>query len=307
LRKAAELKKKILLRNLRMIEGFPSFKERVVEQLEIILSHTDVPSPLIDAMRYGVFSGGKRIRPILVYLSCRALGTDLTMADKPACAIELIHAYSLIHDDLPAMDDDDLRRGKPTCHVKFDEATAILAGDALQTLAFEILANDDQLTAEIRLSLISELAGAIGASGMVAGQIIDLAAQNRSIDALSLENMHRRKTGDLISTCLKFGAILSAADSQVKAAMQQFGHALGLAFQIKDDILDVTGEEHTMGKRVGSDMDNEKTTFVSVYGVDEANCKLNQLLDEATTALEPLGPGAQPLHDMASFIISRNH
>ncbi len=290
-----------------MIEGFGSYRDRVIQQLEIVLTHTDVPSPLIDAMHYGVFSGGKRIRPILVYLSCGALGTDLALADKPACAIELIHAYSLIHDDLPAMDNDDLRRGKPTCHIKFGEATAILAGDALQTLAFEILANDHQLTAETRLSLIGDLAGAVGASGMVAGQIIDLAAENRSFDALSLENMHRRKTGDLISTCLKFGAILSAADSEVKEAMLQFGLALGLAFQIKDDILDVTGDEHAIGKPVGSDVGNEKTTFVSVYGIEEATCKLNQLLIEATAALEPLGSTAKPLIDLARFIIDRNH
>ncbi|MCH8257013.1 MAG: polyprenyl synthetase family protein, partial [Proteobacteria bacterium] len=249
-----------------MIDDFEPFRERVIQQLEIILNHTDAPSPLIEAMRYGVLSGGKRIRPILVYLSCKALGADLSLADKPACAIELIHAYSLIHDDLPAMDNDDLRRGEPACHIKFGEATAILAGDALQTLAFEILANDHQLTAETRLSLITELAAATGASGMVAGQIIDLGAENRFIDAVGLENMHRRKTGDLISTCLIFGAILSAVDTEVKDAMLQFGQALGLAFQIKDDILDVTGDERAIGKPVGSDVGNEKTTFVSLYG-----------------------------------------
>ena len=290
-----------------MADDFEPFRERVIQQLEIILSHTHAPAPLMDAMRYSVFSGGKRIRPILVYLCCRALGTNLSLADNPACAIELIHAYSLIHDDLPAMDNDDLRRGKPTCHIKFNEATAILAGDALQTLAFEILANDNQLTAETRLSLIIELAAAAGASGMVAGQIIDLGAGKRFIDAPSLENMHRRKTGELISTCLKFGAIISAADSEVEEAMLQFGQALGLAFQIKDDILDVTGDEHTIGKPVGSDVGNEKTTFVSMYGLDEATCKLNQLLSDATAALQPLGSKAEPLNDMARFIITRDH
>ncbi|MCH7744080.1 MAG: polyprenyl synthetase family protein [Proteobacteria bacterium] len=290
-----------------MIDDFEPFRERVIQQLEIILNHTDAPSPLIEAMRYGVLSGGKRIRPILVYLSCKALGADLSLADKPACAIELIHAYSLIHDDLPAMDNDDLRRGEPACHIKFGEATAILAGDALQTLAFEILANDHQLTAETRLSLITELAAATGASGMVAGQIIDLGAENRFIDAVGLENMHRRKTGDLISTCLIFGAILSAADTEVKDAMLQFGQALGLAFQIKDDILDVTGDERAIGKPVGSDVGNEKTTFVSVYGLDEATCKLDQLLGEATAALVPLGRHAAPLNELARFIINRDH
>jgi|TARA_B100001964_G_scaffold228606_1_gene279947 geranylgeranyl pyrophosphate synthase len=290
-----------------MIEGFEPFPERVIQQLELVLNQSDVPDPLLEAMRYCVFNGGKRIRPTLVYLSCKVLDADLALADKAACAIELIHSYSLIHDDLPAMDNDDIRRGKPTCHIKFDEATAILAGDALQALAFEILANENQLTAETRLSLISELAGAAGARGMVAGQIIDLAGESELIDAPGLENMHRRKTGDLISTCLKFGAIIAGADSQTKDAMHRYGHALGLAFQIKDDILDVTGEEQTIGKPVSSDIGNEKTTFVSVHGLEEATCKLKQRLVEAKAALEPLGNRAEPLNEMADFIISRNH
>lgn len=300
------LKRRLLRRNPGMIEGFESFAERIIQQLELVLNQSDVPDPLLEAMRYGVLNGGKRIRPTLVYLSCDVLGTDLVLADKAACAMELVHAYSLIHDDLPAMDNDDFRRGKPTCHIKFDEATAILAGDALQTLAFEILAGETLLAADTRLSLISELARSAGASGMIAGQVIDLSAENELIDALGLENMHRRKTGDLISTCLKFGAIIAGADLQTREAMHQYGLALGLAFQIKDDILDVTGDEQTIGKPIGSDAGNEKSTFVSVHGLEEATCKLNQRLVEAKAALEPLGSRAKPLHKIADFIIRRN-
>jgi len=290
-----------------MLDGQAALKKRANHQLEITLARPEIPSPLIDAMRYGVFNGGKRIRPTLVYLACEALDTDLSLADKPACAIELIHAYSLIHDDLPAMDDDDFRRGKPSCHVKFDEATAILAGDALQTMAFETLACDTQLTLQTRLDLIRELSSAAGASGMVAGQAIDISFENKQVDPVSLENMHRRKTGCLISACLKFGAIISAASPAKTETMEQFGQVLGLAFQIRDDILDVIGDEQTIGKPVGSDMSNEKSTFVSVYGLDEASRRLDQLLVDALAALAPLGPTARPLGDIARFIVIRSH
>ena len=290
-----------------MLDGQATLRKRANDQLEKTLDRPEVPSPLIDAMRYGVFNGGKRIRPTLVYLACEALDTDLSLADKPACAIELIHAYSLIHDDLPAMDDDDFRRGKPSCHVEFDEATAILAGDALQAMAFETLACDTLLTLQTRLDLIRELSSAAGASGMVAGQAIDISFENKQVDPLSLENMHRRKTGCLISACLKFAATISDASPAKTAAMEQFGQALGLAFQIRDDILDVIGDEQTIGKPVGSDRSNEKSTFVSVYGLDEASRRLDQLLADALAALTPLGSSATPLGDMARFIVIRSH
>lgn len=290
-----------------MFDGYAALKERAQRQLKIVLDRPDIPSPLIDAMRYGVFNGGKRVRPMLVYLACETLSTELSLADRSACAIELIHTYSLIHDDLPAMDDDDIRRGKPTCHIEFDEATAILAGDALQTMAFETLASDAQLTPQTRLDLIRELTRAAGAAGMIAGQAIDIAFENKQVDSITLENMHRRKTGDLITTCLKFGAIISHANPEETAAMEQFGLALGLAFQIRDDILDVTGDEQTIGKPVGSDVTNEKSTFVSVYGLDEAHRKLDQLLKEALDSLAMLGPGARHLRDMARFIVFRSH
>ncbi len=290
-----------------MFDGYEDLRARCQRQLKIALDKPRVPSPLINAMRYGVFNGGKRIRPTLVYLACRALNTDLSLADGPACAIELIHAYSLIHDDLPAMDDDDLRRGKPTCHLEFDEATAILAGDALQTMAFEVLAGDSQLSLQTRLDLIGELARAAGASGMVAGQTIDLAFENQPVDSDSLENMHRRKTGDLITAGLKFGAIISNANPEQTGALEQFGRALGLAFQIRDDILDVTGDEQAIGKPVGSDKVNKKSTFVSVYGLDEASRKLDQLLEVALDSLEGLGPNAELLRDVARFVVIRSH
>lgn len=290
-----------------MFDGYEDLRARCQRQLKIALDKPGVPSPLINAMRYGVFNGGKRIRPTLVYLACRALNTDLSLADGPACAIELIHAYSLIHDDLPAMDDDDLRRGKPTCHLQFDEATAILAGDALQTMAFEVLAGDSQLSLQTRLDLIGELASAAGARGMVAGQTIDLALENQSVDSDSLENMHRRKTGDLITAGLKFGAIISNANPEQTGALEQFGRALGLAFQIRDDILDVTGDEQTIGKPVGSDKANKKSTFASVYGLDEAARKLSQLLEVALNSLECFGPNAELLRDVARFVVIRSH
>jgi geranylgeranyl diphosphate synthase, type II len=286
---------------------FEIFRDRVQTQLESVLDQVDAPHPLIDAMRYGVFNGGKRIRPALVYLTCNALDTHLSKADIPACSIELIHAYSLIHDDLPAMDDDDLRRGKPTCHIKYGEATAILAGDALQTLAFELLAGDEQLDSETRICLISELTRASGARGMVAGQAIDLASENTQIDGSVLESMHRRKTGDLINACLIFGAILSKASPETTGMLRQFGECLGLAFQIRDDILDVTGDTHSIGKPVGSDLENDKSTFVSVYGLAGAKDRLNLLLTEAESILSPLDDKAEPLREMARFVINRTH
>ncbi len=284
-----------------------AFRGRIQLQLETILDQLDAPQPLIDAMRYGVFNGGKRIRPALVYLACDALDTDLDQADIPASSIELIHAYSLIHDDLPAMDDDNLRRGKPTCHIKYGEATAILAGDALQTLAFDILARDELLAPETRIRLISELASASGAGGMIAGQAIDLASENVEIVAPVLENMHRRKTGDLINACLSFAAILASAKPEITDILQRFGDSLGLAFQIRDDILDVTGDASSIGKPVGSDVENNKSTFVSAYGLAGAKDKLNRLSQEAESVLLPLGEKAEPLREMARFIASRTH
>ncbi len=286
---------------------FVELKERVDQKLSSVLKATHGQPELLEAMSYGVFNGGKRIRPILVYLTCQALGTDLASADTSACAVELIHAYSLIHDDLPAMDDDDLRRGLPTCHIQFGEATAILAGDALQTLAFEILANDTKLEPAIRLQLISTLTHACGCNGMIAGQMIDLASENASIDVATLEAMHHRKTGDMISASLQCAAIVSAAEARVVTALTRFGFALGLAFQIRDDILDVTGSEAEIGKPVGSDELNRKTTFVSVFGLEQAAQKLNVLLNEAETALVPLGDNARDLRALARFVIQRNH
>ncbi len=290
-----------------MNDRFSGYRCRVEEQLRQALALPDCPSPLIDAMRYAVFNGGKRLRPVLVYLSCDLLETDPVLADVPAAAIELIHTYSLVHDDLPAMDDDDLRRGNPSCHIAFDEATAILAGDGLQTLAFEILAGDERSPPATRLSLIHDLARAAGPRGMVAGQMIDLVSENQPVSVQALNDMHGRKTGDLIAVALAFGGYLGNADPDTFSALQDFGTGLGLAFQIRDDILDVTGDENTLGKPVGSDAGNSKSTFVSHYGIEGASNRLDDLLAGMRECLAPLGSRARPLVELAEFVITREY
>jgi geranylgeranyl pyrophosphate synthase len=260
-----------------MTESLKTYQRRVEQALDRCLTKPHVPQDLQAAMRYSVFNGGKRIRPSLVYLATTALGQPLDLADSSACAIELIHSYSLIHDDLPAMDDDDLRRGKPTCHIQFGEATAVLAGDALQALAFEVLAEDQVLPPGIRIDLVRAIATAAGGSGMVGGQAIDLACEQLDIDAVTLENMHRRKTGDLISCSVVCGALIADADLQIRNALTEFGYAIGLAFQIKDDILDETGDTLVIGKQVGSDRERQKSTFVSVHGLSGAQAQLEAL------------------------------
>ena len=291
----------------KMIDSFQSYKTRVETLLDKHLGSVNAPRKLIDAMRYGVFNGGKRIRPILCYLTTEALGQTLEQADDIAAAIELIHCYSLIHDDLPAMDDDALRRGKPTLHIEYDEATAILAGDALQTLAFEIIASGNLLDAEIKLELIQLLSRRSGASGMVAGQMMDIEAENNKISKSELMEMHNRKTGDLISCSIKAGAIIGRAKPEEEEGLQAFGYALGLAFQVRDDILDETGDTHIMGKLQGSDLGKDKSTFVSIYGLDGAKEHLTQLQQKAKQALSPLGDRAQLLTDLSTFIIQRQY
>jgi len=289
----------------------PAYKDRIDSRLQTIVNQPNnrkmIPAPLAGAIDYGISNGGKRIRPLLVYMIVRALNTDLAHADATACAVELIHCYSLIHDDLPAMDDDNLRRGKPTLHIQFDEATAILAADAMQTMAYEVLASDDLLTAEARISLISSLASASGPRGMIAGQIIDMDAETRQLSATELENMHRRKTGDLFAFCTEAGAIIGAASAEITLALKQYGYALGLAFQVKDDILDVIGNAEVMGKPQGSDIEQDKTTFVSSYGLNAAIAQLEELRQLAISSLAPLGEGAAELIALAEFVVSRDH
>ncbi|GKX51081.1 (2E,6E)-farnesyl diphosphate synthase [Budvicia aquatica] len=270
-------------------------------------------APLVEAMRYGALLGGKRLRPFLVYATGEMLGLSLDNLDAPAAAIECIHAYSLIHDDLPAMDDDDLRRGQPTCHIKFGEAHAILAGDALQTLAFSILCDADMpAVATIdRLAMVSELARSSGAAGMCAGQALDLEAEKRKIDLSELERIHRHKTGALIRASIRLAAL--AAGERGKAALpllDRYANAIGLAFQVQDDILDVIGATEKTGKRQGSDIQHEKSTYPALLGLDNAQKKALDLYQEAVDSLSLLASqsyNTSSLEALAGFIIERDN
>lgn len=239
---------------------------------------------LIDAMNYSLRAGGKRIRPALVFAFCEALGANKEIASAPACAIEMEHTFSLIHDDLPAMDNDDFRRGKPSCHKAFGEATAILAGDALAILPFEIIADAPELTSEQKVLIISVLANSVGRDGMIGGQVIDMENEKRTdVDEENLRNMYRCKTGQLLAVSCVMGAICADASTETIRAAAEYGMRLGFAFQVIDDILDVTSTTEELGKPVGSDAEKNKTTFVTLYGIEKAR----KLADEATSqALE---------------------
>ncbi|MGX5728213.1 (2E,6E)-farnesyl diphosphate synthase [Metapseudomonas otitidis] len=272
----------------------------------------DAPSNELDrlyqAMRYSVTNGGKRVRPLLVYAACEALGGNLDQADGAACAVELIHAYSLVHDDLPAMDDDDLRRGKPTTHKAFDEACAILAGDGLQALAFEVLADRrrNPQDGDTRLAMITALARASGPAGMVGGQAIDLGSVGIRLDQAALETMHRHKTGALIEASVRLGALASGrADDTLLRALQVYARAVGLAFQVQDDILDVESDTATLGKTQGKDQAADKPTYPALLGLDAAKDYALELRDQALHALRPLGDAAEPLRALARYIVER--
>jgi geranylgeranyl diphosphate synthase type II len=263
---------------------------------------------LYAAMRYSLFNGGKRIRPLLAYAACEALGGAPEQANAAACAVELIHAYSLVHDDLPAMDDDDLRRGQPTTHKAFDEACAILAGDGLQTLAFEVLADatHNPLNAELRLSMLSALARAAGPAGMVGGQAIDLGSVGQALDQNALETMHRHKTGALIEASVQLGALASGqADEHALKALHTYARAIGLAFQVQDDILDVESDTATLGKTQGKDQAHDKPTYPALLGLDAAKAYALELRDQALHALRPFDQAAEPLRDLARYIVER--
>ncbi|RJG12151.1 (2E,6E)-farnesyl diphosphate synthase [Pseudomonas cavernicola] len=263
---------------------------------------------LYQAMRYSVINGGKRVRPLLVYAACEALEGDISRADGAACAVELIHAYSLVHDDLPAMDDDDLRRGQPTTHKAFDEASAILAGDGLQSLAFEVLADPrrNPQDANLRLTMITSLATAAGPAGMVGGQAIDLGSVGRKLDQQALEVMHRHKTGALIEASVRLGALASGrADERTLKALQSYAQAVGLAFQVQDDILDVESDTATLGKRQGADIARDKPTYPALLGLDTAKAYALELRDQALHALRPFDEAAEPLRELARYIVER--
>lgn len=261
--------------------------------------------PVVQAMRYAA-AGGKRLRGFLVLESARMLGVAPERAISAAAAVEALHAYSLVHDDLPSMDDDDLRRGLPTVHVKWDEATAVLAGDALQTLAFELLADPSLGSAEVRIALVQALALASGAQGMVLGQALDIAAETagRALTLDEITALQAGKTGALIRFSAEAGAIIAGAD---RGPLRAYATALGLAFQITDDILDVTGDAATTGKRVGKDADAGKATFVSLLGLAEARARAAALVDEAAAALAPYGAAAGNLIAAARFTIARDN
>jgi geranylgeranyl pyrophosphate synthase len=266
------------------------------------------PASLHKAMRYAVLDGGKRIRPTLVYASGQAVGSRREVLDGPACAIEFIHAYSLIHDDLPAMDDDDLRRGKPSCHKAFGEASAILAGDALQSLAFYVLSHDNHLAdMATRLRMIETLALAAGSRGMVGGQSIDLEAVGRQLDIAELEDMHIHKTGALIRASVVLGA-LTARDLEAGTLerLDHYAKCIGLAFQIRDDILDVEGETGTLGKRSGADQTLEKSTYPALIGLEASRQRAVELNDDAQDSLSGLGSAADPLRKISLYIIERD-
>jgi farnesyl diphosphate synthase len=282
---------------------------RVEATLDALLPHASVqPDRLHESMRYVVLGGGKRIRPLLSYAAGEALGVDPALLDRPACAVELIHAYSLIHDDLPAMDDDDLRRGRPTCHRAFDEATAILAGDALQTLAFQALAEAPGLDAARRIAMVASLARASGSRGMVGGQALDLAAEGNVQDVAMLEHIHIHKTGALIRAAVQMGILAQdAPDPDHVARLDRYAKCVGLAFQIQDDVLDVEGDTDLIGKTAGRDQMLEKATYPALVGLAEAKEMAASLIADALQSIEVFSAGADPLRWIAGALVGRKH
>ena len=286
-----------------------AWQERIESVLEAVLPPAATnPAHLHDAMRYSVLNGGKRMRPLLVYATGEALGIAPEKLDIPAAALELIHVYSLVHDDLPAMDDDDLRRGKPTCHKAYDEATAILVGDALQALAFQLLAAHPQLDVlpTQRLRMIDQLGQAAGSRGMVAGQAIDLGAVGKELTELELEIMHIHKTGALIRASVLLAAYAAEGISAEQLRqLDRFAKCVGLAFQVQDDILDVESDTQTLGKTRGADAAAGKPTYPSIIGMAAAKAKLQDLHDEAVSALAGFGESADLLREIAEFTVKR--
>ena len=281
---------------------------RVESVLDRWLPATGTAGRLHEAMRYAALGGGKRVRPVLVYAAGRAVGATPESLDGPACAVELIHAYSLVHDDLPAMDDDDLRRGRPTCHRAFDEATAILAGDALQTLAFEVLCDDAAIgvPSATRIEMIQSLARASGARGMAGGQALDLAAAGREISLAELESLHIHKTGALIRASVRLGTLaVPEAPADAVRSLDRYAKCVGLAFQIHDDILDVTGDTAVIGKTRGKDLAQRKSTYPALLGLAGAREKCESLIEEANAAVASLDAQADPLRWLADYAVRR--
>lgn len=283
------------------------WKTQVEQALETFMNRLEAPDRLREAMRYSLDAGGKRVRPALIYAVLDSYGIDRKMGDAAAAALEMIHTYSLIHDDLPAMDDDDMRRGRPTNHIQFDEATAILAGDALLTNAFTCLL-ETTATAEVKVKLLERLAMAAGAAGMVGGQLDDMLGERGGInDAEELESIHRRKTGALLIFAVEAGGILAGVTEADLKHLKRYGRHLGIAFQIQDDILDVTGDADKIGKPVGSDEGNDKATYPKLLGLDGAERALAVQVTAANEAIEALSAEAAPLKDLLDFVVKRDH
>ncbi|KPV40270.1 hypothetical protein AN478_09205 [Thiohalorhabdus denitrificans] len=284
-------------------------RERVERTLEDLLPGAEdlAPSPLGGALRYAVLGSGKRLRPILVLAGCEAVGGDAGPALAPAAAVECIHAYSLVHDDLPALDNDDLRRGQPTTHKAFNEATAVLVGDALQTLAFQAIADAGQLDVPTRLEMTRRLAHAAGHAGMVGGQALDLAQEDRAIGMEALQRIHRLKTGALLRTSVELGALAGTADGETVDALGAYGRHIGLAFQITDDVLDVEGDTAALGKTAGADAEHRKATYPALLGLEESKRLARTEIERALEWLTPFGEAAEPLRALARYIIDRDH
>ncbi|GAM11645.1 geranylgeranyl diphosphate synthase [Geobacter sp. OR-1] len=267
-----------------------------------------LPSSLHTAMRYSLFAGGKRIRPVLLLAACDAVGGELEAAIPAACAMEMIHTYSLIHDDLPAMDDDDFRRGRPTNHKVYGEAVAILAGDALLTEAFVLLANPEflKVSPTKMLAVIREIACCAGSHGMVGGQVVDMESEGKSdIDLATVQYIHTHKTGALMKASVKAGAVLGGASEEELAALTRYGEAIGLAFQIADDVLDIEGTTEEIGKDAGSDQEREKATYPAIMGLAESKRRASELVEMALAALETFNHNADPLREIARYIVAR--
>lgn len=290
-----------------MRDFFRECREQTDARLDrLVPAETTEPTVVHQAMRWSLFAGGKRLRPALLLASGRAFGAEDNRLLNAACALEMIHTYSLIHDDLPAMDDDELRRGRPTCHIRFDEATAILAGDALSTLAFQTIAEDESMSAETRVRVISDVARASGTPyGMIAGQAYDLAAESRAVEGRELERIHLHKTGALIRASVCSGALIAGAQTHELEAMTVYGDELGLLFQITDDLLDVTATIEDLGKTPGKDARARKATYPALYGIDASRTLARDAHARACAALEPLDRPTATLRAIADFILER--
>ncbi|MGG4000365.1 polyprenyl synthetase family protein [Anoxybacillus kestanbolensis] len=283
------------------------YKEQIEQQLPTYIESLQAPETIKEAMLYSLRAGGKRIRPLLLLSTLHAFRKPIGIGMSVACALEMIHTYSLIHDDLPSMDNDDLRRGKPTNHKVFGEANAILAGDALLTYAFQVVADDKTISSDVKVRLISELAKAAGPEGMVGGQVADLEGEGKTISLQQLEYIHRHKTGKLLQYSVRAGAILGEATEQQLMLLTLFSDYLGLAFQIRDDILDIEGDEQKIGKKVGSDIENDKSTYPSLLTLDGAKKKLSDHMKEARKLLDEAKIDASLLHYICDIVETRDH